>query len=396
MHMEFSRIHLLMLCIIAFFAMAAATLLAPVLPEMVEPLHTTSAGVSLLMSVLTISIAIFTLVIGNFIDRVSRKTLLIPCLVIYGLTGLACFFVSDLTLLCVLRFIQGFGVAGMMTLALLIVGDVYKGNESLRPVSTISMSFAIGAITVPLIGGFMALPGWNWPFLFYVLALPFALVVMAKLPETRTKNLQEDPIHRGIMSAFASLKDLRVAYTIFLGFSVYFLLFALAIWVPFMLKDTFGFTASESGMALALEGIAVIAMASRMGELARRYSVPRVIVAGFAVVGISLVLMLSVHSIVMVLLMLVVFGAGYALAQAGVDVLIIQVSSPESRGGVLSLHTCAKYIGSSLGPILLGIVLAVSGLDAVFILAGLFGLVIAMITYAMKNRLVPQKKVLDG
>ena len=387
--MEFTRTHLLMLCITAFFAMAAGTLLAPVLPEMVEPLHTTSAGASLLVSVLTISIAIFTLVIGHFIDRVNRKTILVPCLVIYGLTGLACFFVSDLTLLCVLRFVQGFGVAGMMTLALLIIGDVYRGNESLRPVSAISMSFAIGAITVPLIGGYLALPGWNRPFLFYALALPFALAVLAWLPETKTEY--HGAGHAGIGSAFAALKDLRVAYTVFLGFCVYFLLFAMAVWVPFLLKGTYHFTSGESGLALALEGVAVIAMASRVGTLAGKYTMPVVIAAGFAVVGASLALMLSVPSLVLVLLMLVLFGAGYALAQITVDALIIKVSSPESRGGVLSLHTCAKYTGSSLAPVLLGIVLATAGLEAVFILAGLFGLVVALATWGMRSRFAEQK-----
>lgn len=386
--MEFTRTHMLMLCITAFFAMAAGTLLAPVLPEMVEPLHTTSAGASLLISVLTISIAIFTLVIGHFIDRVNRKTLLVPCLVIYGMSGLACFFVADLTLLCVLRFIQGFGVAGMMTLALLIIGDVYKGSESLRPVSTISMSFAIGAITVPLIGGYLAVPGWNWPFLFYALALPFALAVQIGLPETRTKSLPAG--HRGIGSAFASLKDLRVAYMIFLGFAVYFLLFAMAVWVPFMLKGTFGFTSGESGLALALEGIAVILVASRVGSLTGRYTMPRVIAAGFAVVGVSLALMSSLPSIVVILCLLVLFGAGYALAQVTVDTLIIRVTSPESRGGVLSLHTCAKYLGSSIGPVVLGIVMATYGLTGVFVLAGIFGLLVALATFGVKDRLAPQ------
>ncbi|NMB77664.1 MAG: MFS transporter [Methanomicrobiales archaeon] len=391
---EFTRIHLLMLCIMAFFAMAAGTLLAPVLPEMVEPLHTTSTEVSLLMSVLTISIAVFTLVIGHFIDRVHRKTLLVPCLVIYGMTGLACFFVSDLVLLCALRFIQGFGVAGMMTLALLIIGDVYHGNESLRPVSMISMSFAIGAISVPLIGGYLALIGWNWPFLFYALALPFAVAVLVWLPETGTKNLTWE--HTGIGSAFTALKDLRVAYTVFLGFTVYFLLFAMAVWVPFMLKGTFGFTSGESGLALALEGIAVVFMASRVGPLAGRYSVPIVITGGLAIVGVSLAFMASVPSVITILLMLILFGAGYALAQVSVDVLIIQVSSTESRGGVLSLHTCAKYTGSSLAPVILGIVLVVYGLNAVFILAGFFGLIIALLTYAMRERFRSERKVQTG
>lgn len=77
--MKFKNIHLLMLCITAFFAMAGGAILAPALPDMVKPLQTTSQEVALLISGYTISTAIFTLVIGNFIDCMNRKKLLVPC-----------------------------------------------------------------------------------------------------------------------------------------------------------------------------------------------------------------------------------------------------------------------------------------------------------------------------
>ena len=174
--MQFKNIHLLMLCITAYFAMAGGALLAPVLPEMVEPLQTTSHEIGLLISAFTLSTAIFTLVIGHFIDRVNRKKILVPCLVIYGITGPVSFFTSNLQSLLILRFIQGIGVAGMLSLAMLIAADVYKGRESLHAMSRVSMAIAIGPVSAPLIGGGLASLGWNYPFLFYVLSLPFAFI----------------------------------------------------------------------------------------------------------------------------------------------------------------------------------------------------------------------------
>ena len=142
-----------MLCIVAFFSMAGGALLAPVLPEMVDPLHTTTQDVALLMSVFTISTAFFTLVIGHFTDRVNRKQILIPCLVIYGLTGLVGFFLADLPSLLILRFVQGIGVAGMTTLAMLVIGDVYTGLDRVAAMSKISITFALGSVFAPVIGG---------------------------------------------------------------------------------------------------------------------------------------------------------------------------------------------------------------------------------------------------
>lgn len=382
--MDFKNIHLLMLCLTAFFAMAGGAVMAPVLPEMVGPLHTTDAGIGLLMSVYTISTAIFTLVIGHFMDKVNRKKILVPCLILYGLPGLVCFFISDFQSLLILRFLQGMGVGAMLTLALLIIGDVYKGYDSVRAISKISISIAIGAVSAPLIGGLLAIFGWNYPFLFYALSLPFALIVITFLPETKSE--ESTGVHKGIMNAFTALKDIRIFYTVFMAFATFFLLFALIVYVPFLLKNLFGFSAGISGLMLAVEGIAVIIMASRVRMLTTRYSPIPVIVVGFFLVGLSLALLSFLPSVAGIIILLLVFGAGFGLAQTTIDVLIVSISARESRGGVLSIHNCMKYIGQSLSPVIFAIILVYFGLNMVLLIAGIFGLLMAPMTFAMKNK----------
>lgn len=44
-----------------------------------------------------------------------------------------------------------------------------------------------------------------------------------------------------------------------------------------------------------------------------------------------------------------------------------------------------KFAGTCLSPIVLGIVLSHSDLDTVFMVSGSFGLLVALITYLMKN-----------
>ncbi len=383
--MEFTHKHLILLCITAFLAMAGGALIAPALPEMVEPLQTTTHSVGLLMSVYALATAIFTLIIGHFIDRVNRKKILLPCLVIYGLTGCISFFVSDFQMLLALRFIQGSGVAGMMVLALLIVGDVYSGHARVKPISNVSMSLAIGAISAPLIGGGLAMIGWNYPFLFYALSLPFAFLVLTYLPETRDQRHMTH--HKGIREIFPYLQKVPVLYTIFLGFAIYFLLFALVIYLPFMVKEVLGFGSGESGLLLGIEGIAVILLASRMHFLANRFSVLQVIVAGFIILGLALIGMSWMPSIIALILLLLLFGAGYGLAQTAIDVLIVHVSPASSRGGILSVHTCMKYLGMTVSPVILGVVLWYSDFSMIFLLSGIFGLLVALVTFMLKSQL---------
>ena len=381
--MKFKNTHLLMLCITAYFAMAGGSLLAPVLPDMVEPLKTTSHEVGLLISTYAISTAIFALVIGHFIDRVNRKKILVPCLVIYGLTGLVSYFTSDLQSLLILRFIQGIGVAGMMSLPMLVIADVYKDHKSFNAMNRVSMALAIGSVTAPLIGGGLASFGWNYPFLFYVLSLPLAFVVMAFLPETRVKR--DNDGHKGILNGFTALKELRILYTVFLSFAVFFLLYSVLIYIPFMLKNVFGYTAKEAGLILAFQGIAIMLMVPRVKTLASKHSMILIIAAGFALDGLAIFSISFAYSIVAVLLLILLFGAGFGLAQTAIDAQIVQIAPSESKGGVLSIHNTMKYIGQTLSPIVLGIVLLHFDLNTVFMLSGSFGLLVALMTYLMKN-----------
>ncbi|PWR73865.1 MFS transporter [Methanospirillum lacunae] len=380
--MEFKTHHLVLLCITAFFAMAGGALITPVLPEMVGPLHTTTQGVGMLMSVFTISTAIFTLIIGQFIDCINRKKILVTGLVIYGCTGLVSFFVSDVNSLLVMRFIQGIGVAAITSLAMLIIGDVYTGIDCVGAMSKISISFALGSVFAPIIGGGLATFGWNYAFLFYALSLPFALVVMMILPETRKQK--ELGSYQGLIEALRYLKNLPILYTIFMGFSIYFLLFAMMIYVPFMLKGEFNFTSGVSGIMLAVPGMACVVMAPKVRYFASKYSLIRVIIAGFVLVGLSLLIMSVVPSIIGVVLLLLLFGLGLVISQTCIDAQIIQISPLEARGGVISIYSCMRYIGQSFSPIILGIILAYSGIAIVFVTAGVFGLIIALMTYRMR------------
>lgn len=381
--MQFKNTHLLILCITTFFAMAGGSLLAPVLPDMVEPLKTTSNEVGLLISTYAISTAIFALVIGHFIDRVNRKKILVPCLVIYGLMGLISYFTSDLQLLLILRFIQGIGVAGMMSLPMLVIADVYKDHKSLYAMNKISLALAIGSISAPLIGGGLANFGWNYPFLFYILSLPLAFVVMTFLPETRVQRDNDD--QKGILDGFAALRDLRILYTVFLSFAVFFILYSVLTYIPFMLKNALGYTAKEAGLILAFQGIAIMLMVPRVKTLASKHSTILIIATGFALDGLAIFSISFVYSIAAVLLLILLFGAGFGLAQTAIDAQIIQVAPSGSKGGVLSIHNTMKYIGQCLAPIVLGIVLLHFDLNTVFIVSGSFGLLVALMTYLMKN-----------
>jgi MFS transporter, ACDE family, multidrug resistance protein len=157
------------------------------------------------------------------------------------------------------------------------------------------------------------------------------------------------------------------------------------IYIPFMLKNVFGYTAKEAGLILAFQGIAIILIVPRVKTLANKHSTILIIATGFALDGLAIFSISFAYSIGTVLLLILLFGAGFGLAQTAIDAQIVQIAPSESRGGVLSIHNTMKYIGQSLSPIVLGVVLLHFDLGTVFRISGSFGLLVALMTYFMKN-----------
>jgi len=297
--------------------------------------------------------------------------------------GLASFFATNLQTLLILRLLQGTGVAGMMSLAMLIIGEAYSGSERLHAMGRVSTTIAIGIIAAPLIGGGLAIAGWNYPFLFYALSLPFALIMFFHLPETRPQNLEINK--RGLLDAFGAMRDFRVAYTIFLVFVTFFLLYSVVVYVPFMLKEYFGYTADKSGIVLAFQGIAVIIVASNVRKIAARLEMISMIGIGFFLVSIAILLLTQVDSVLPVIALMFLFGCGYGLSQTVIDGMIVHISPPQVRGGVLSIHNSTKYVGMSLSPALMGMVYFYFGLQTVFLLAGLLALFAGISVYMVRE-----------
>ncbi|MBN1134366.1 MAG: MFS transporter [Methanosarcinaceae archaeon] len=379
----FHDLTLPIICMIAFFGMAGGALLGPVLPAMVEPLHTTREMVGMILGVYTFSTALSMLLMSCFVDRFGRKNILIPCLLINGAAGTAGYFAPNLTVLLILRLVQGIGIAGMMPVAMTMIGEMYSGLDRVHAMGRMSMTTAIGSVSAPLIGGSMAAFGWNYPFLFYALTIPLAVIVVIFLPETNPVATKRKT---GFSEMLGTLKDFRVAYTIFLGFAIFFLLYTIVIYVPFMLKDSFGFTAKDAGLALGIQGAAMALVASQAKQLSSRFPKHLVIGSGFFLTSIALAGLPWAGSIQVMLLMLLVFGAGFGMIQPVLNTLVTQIAPKGMMGSVVSVFNTMKYVGQTAAPAVLAIVLLQFDLKGVFLSSSLFGLVVAASMYLSGNR----------
>src|SRR5690606_33271486 len=99
------------------------SLLIPILPKMKSELDITQFQVSLTISLFSIAAAISIPILGYLSDRFSRKSVIIPALILYGSGGLLAGFASEWfsnAFIWVMagRILQGIGAAGTAPIAM--------------------------------------------------------------------------------------------------------------------------------------------------------------------------------------------------------------------------------------------------------------------------------------
>ncbi|MFO7718152.1 MAG: MFS transporter [Desulfohalobium sp.] len=146
----------------------------PVLPTLIKVFGVTPENIGLVLTSFTLPGVLFTPIFGILADRLGRKKILVPALVLFGVAGFACTLARNWELLLLLRFLQGTGAAAFGMINITIIGDIFSGTERTAALGLNASVLSIATAVYPAIGGGLAILGWHYPF-----ALPLVAVVLA-------------------------------------------------------------------------------------------------------------------------------------------------------------------------------------------------------------------------
>ena len=232
--------------------------MTPAIPDILDDLGAPSGRSGILVASGSTAGIVLAPVIGLLADRFGRRIVLTTCLVIFGTFGLGGALAPTFELLLASRFLQGVGSAGLINLAVVLIGDHWSGFERTKIVGRNSAVLTVGLASLPLLSGTITeLVGWRAAFSIYTLAFGTAGWVWMSLDRSRPDD--PPPVRSQLAGASQVVRKPVVAMSILSGFFVFVAIFGLMLTVlPVYLAERFGLGAAS--LVLVHPGLAPYAV----------------------------------------------------------------------------------------------------------------------------------------
>ena len=348
--------------LITFLVLASVP---PAFPKIIQALNVPPQKVGLLISVFSLPSLALGPVVGVLADRVGKKKILVPSLVLFGIAGTACAYARDFNLLLWFLFLQGIGGASLHTLTIALISDLYSGVRRTTAIgyntSIINASTAIYSI----IGGALAVLDWHYPFLLSLAAIPVALLVWfgLKNPEPRV----EKPLKVNLLNASKSLKNTQLLGLFVVSIAQFMLIYgAIRTYLPLLIAHSFKSSSLIIGLILATLPLATSITASQVGRLARRFPETTLIRASFVFYALALFSVPFVSNLWLLLIPTMMFGISFGICSPIVLTLVASRASKEYLATVISVNGAFCNLGRIIGPLLMGVVLSIGDISGVF------------------------------
>ncbi|GAA0372111.1 MFS transporter [Bacillus horti] len=336
------------------------SMLIPVLPLIEKKLSISAFQSSLMITVYSIAAIILIPIAGFLSDRVGRKTIIIPSLIISGLGGLisgwAAWKMSNpYWMILVGRLLQGVGAAGAFPIVLPLVGDMFTHKKQIsNGLGIVETSNTLGKVLSPILGAYLATIVWFLPFFSFPVFCLISILLIWFLVQTPKKKDEPQKL-----SLFFSMirktfhKDGRWILAIFfVGGLCMFILFGILFYLSSLLEDKYGITGIRKGLILAIP-LAALCISSYIAGKVIGEDMSRMkwlTFWGILIIAASSFIVSFTESLIFLIAVIFTSGLGIGGALPSLDSLITSGFEKSERGTISSIYSSMRFVGVALGP----------------------------------------------
>jgi ACDE family multidrug resistance protein len=335
------------------------SMLVPILPQLQSQLGISRFQSSLVITLFSITAGLIIPISGYLSDRFSRKSVIIPSLIIYGAAGVLAGFGAiwkSYTIVIIARAIQGVGAAGTASIAMALVGDLYKGATESKALGLTEASNGAGKVVSPILGSLLALWVWFAPFFaFPIFCLLSLLAVIFILKEPKKSN--EPPKLGAYIHQIGSILKEKGKWLIpsfFAGSLALFILFGVLFYLSNILeKPPYEIDGVKKGFVLAIPLLCMVVTSYTTGALIKKNGTLMrwLMNIGLIIMTVSLALTIFFsENLYMFIGLLSLSGIGTGLLLPCLNTMITGSVEREQRGMITSIYSSLRFIGVAFGP----------------------------------------------
>ncbi len=350
-----------------FQALLAANLLAPLGITLVSPLLDSLSGpfgvsparLGLLISAYTAPPVVLIPVAGVLADRVGRKPVLLSGILLYGAGGSAVAFTTEFRVAVVLRLLQGVAFAGLTTIIITSIGDVYVDAREATAQGLRFMSSGVYQTVFPPVAGALVVVAWQAPFLIYALAFPVAVLVYLWFPEPLDRSPTDDEPSADVRQVLGLARRPRVL-SIVVGRAL-----PMLPWVGFLTYSSLvvvrgvGGSPAEAGILVAVNSTGLAVGGSQAGRITERFD-SRLwpLALSNLLLGGGLVAVAYAPVLGIAVVGAAALGLGFGVSLSLYRSVVTGLAPAHLRGGLVSLSESGGRMASTVTPVAMGAVVA--------------------------------------
>lgn len=343
----------------------ANTLVSPVLPDIVESFGRPDSSAGLIVAAASMPGVVAAPVIGIAADRVGRRRVLVPCLGLFGVMSIVVVAAPSYWVLVLARFLMGFGSAGLINLAVVMIGDHWKGEELVRQIGRNAAVLTSSLAILPMLSGVLAeLGGWRLALSPSILAVFAAVAALRYLDDVKPPNSTQS-LPDQLRDSGRLLRSPMMIATMISGFLIFVMIFGLFLTtLPVHLSDEFGLSAARRGVLMALPSLSSTAVALNLASLRRRFGLRPLLAGSSALFGVALLTAGWAPALLGVVIGLLVYGLAEGMAVPSLQDATAARAPASQRGTVLAAWVAAVRLGQTTGPLVFSSLFAAVGTGA--------------------------------
>lgn len=370
-----NRLTLLAILLCSMLMLMGGAAVAPALPMINDVFPDSEFMVSLIITLPSLAIAVLGFAVGALADRFGKVRVLMMSLVVFVVAGVSGYFIDDLTVMLVGRFILGVGIGGVSATVTALIAEYYMGMDRAKVMSYQSAAMGLGVLVLEFTGGSLAEISWRDPFLVYLIGVPILVLCILSM---REPVRHEQVLNEDVKTGQTNKGLIAICYVTI--FTLMLMAFLIPTKIPYYLEGI-GVSSSLVGLFLGIHGIANMVVSLMYRRSVRMTGPFNLIGAGFVVMAVGLALLTVSPTVAMALMTLILTGVGMGMIVPAVANTLASQATASTSGKIMGGYTTSLNLGQfSISLISVPLfALAGSSYPGLFLLIGIVALVAGLL-----------------